>query len=60
MANTYSSINIHYVFSTKNRFPVITENMRERLWAFMGGIARENRTTARCIGGGRSPRFKRP
>ena len=51
MANTYSSINIHYVFSTKNRVPVLTENMRERLWAFMGGIARENRMTARCIGG---------
>ena len=25
--------------------------MRERLWAFMGGIARENGMKARCIGG---------
>jgi len=51
MANTYTSINIHYVFSTKNRAPVIAEELRERLWAFMGGIARENRMKARCIGG---------
>jgi len=51
MANTYTSINIHYVFSTKNRAPVIAGELRERLWAFMGGIARENRMKARCIGG---------
>jgi putative transposase len=51
MANTYASINIHYVFSTKNRAPIIVENVRERLWAFMGGIARENQMKARCIGG---------
>jgi len=51
MPNTYTSLNIHYVFSTKNRAPLITENLRERLWAFMGGIARENQMKARCIGG---------
>ncbi len=51
MANTYTSLNIHYVFSTKNRAPILVGNLRERLWAFMGGIARENRMKARCIGG---------
>ncbi len=51
MANTYTSLNIHYVFSTKNRTPILVGNMRERLWAFMGGIARENGMKARCIGG---------
>jgi REP element-mobilizing transposase RayT len=51
MANTYTSVNIHYVFSTKNRAPIIVGDLRERLWAFMGGIARENRMKARCIGG---------
>jgi putative transposase len=51
MANTYTSVNIHYVFSTKNRAPLIVGNMRDRLWAFMGGIARENQMKARCIGG---------
>src|SRR5271170_6906683 len=51
MANTYTSITIHYVFSTKNRVPVLGENVQPRLWAYMGGIARENGMTARCIGG---------
>jgi len=51
MANTYTSVNIHYVFSTKNRAPILIGNVRERLWAFMGGIARENGMKARCIGG---------
>ncbi len=51
MADTYSSVNIHYVFSTKKREPMITGDFRDRLWAFMGGIARENGMKARCIGG---------
>jgi REP element-mobilizing transposase RayT len=51
MANTYTSVNIHYVFSTKNRAPIIADNMKERLWAFLGGIARENQMKALCIGG---------
>ncbi|HEV3272440.1 MAG TPA: IS200/IS605 family transposase [Candidatus Methylacidiphilales bacterium] len=51
MANTYTSVNIHYVFSTKSRAPIIVGCLRERLWAFMGGIARENRMKAFCIGG---------
>jgi putative transposase len=51
MANTYTALNIHYIFSTKNRAPIVVGNLRERLWAFMGGIARENGMKARCIGG---------
>jgi len=51
MANTYLSVNIHYVFSTKGRAHLIQSHAKERLWAFMGGIARENRMRPRCIGG---------
>jgi REP element-mobilizing transposase RayT len=51
MANTHTSVNIHYVFSTKNRAPLIAGNFKDRLWAFMGGIARENRMKALCVGG---------
>ena len=51
MANTYASIAIHCVFSTKNREPIISSDMQERLWAFMGGIARENGMKAMAIGG---------
>jgi len=51
MAKTYSSIYIHYVFSTKNSDPLIAETFRDRLWSFMGGIARDNCMMATRIGG---------
>jgi REP element-mobilizing transposase RayT len=39
------------VFSTKDRRPLITAQLRERLWPFLGGIARENGMKALSIGG---------
>jgi hypothetical protein len=33
----------HCVFSTKERRPLITPALRDRLWPFLGGIARQNR-----------------
>jgi REP element-mobilizing transposase RayT len=39
------------VFSTKERRPTITSDLRERLWPFLGGIARQNGMTAIEIGG---------
>lgn len=51
MANTYCSLTIHCVFSTKNREPFINEPMQSRLWAFVGGIAKQNQFKALCIGG---------
>jgi len=51
MANTYTSLYYHVVFSTKKRKPLIQTGIRERLWAFLGGIARENKMKALCVGG---------
>ena len=51
MANTYTSLNYHIVFSTKNREPWLREDIRERLWPYLGGIARENGMKALEIGG---------
>ena len=51
MASTYISLNVHYVFSTKNRVPALSKEIRERLWAYMGGIARENDMVAKAVGG---------
>lgn len=51
MANTYTSIHVHYVFSTKGRTRVLNEEVRERLWAYLGGIARENGMVAKAVGG---------
>ncbi|MBM4306811.1 MAG: IS200/IS605 family transposase [Deltaproteobacteria bacterium] len=51
MANTYISLYIHIVFSTKERQAMITPDLQSRLWAYMGGIARENKMKALAIGG---------
>jgi len=45
------SVNIHYVFSTKNREPHIDPKLADRLWAYMGGIAKENNMKALIING---------
>jgi len=51
MANTYTSLNYHLVFSTKNREPWLIEAVCARLWPYLGGIARENGMKALEIGG---------
>jgi REP element-mobilizing transposase RayT len=51
MANSYTNILIHYIFSTKNREKIITGKLQERLYPYMGGIARENNMKALAIGG---------
>ena len=42
---------MHCVFSTKAREPMIEPGLREPLWAYLGGIARENRMCAHAVGG---------
>src|SRR5215469_12073937 len=49
--HTRCSILVHYVFSTKDREPVIPKAMQPRLWAYMGGIARTNDMKGLAIGG---------
>jgi len=51
MAHTFSNILIHVVFSTKERRPIIHDAFRERLWAYMGGVAKNEFGRARAIGG---------
>src|SRR5579864_1167382 len=51
MANTFSCLNIHCVFSTKERVWVLDPDLRERLWPYMGGIAKQNGMIPKCIGG---------
>jgi REP element-mobilizing transposase RayT len=48
---SYVSSYHHCIFSTKERRPLITPVLRERLWPFLGGIARQNRMKAIEIGG---------
>ena len=51
MANTFTSLHYHLIFSTKNREPWISHDIEERIWKFFGGIARENEMKALQIGG---------
>ena len=51
MANTYTKLHYHIVFSTKNRVPWIKEDLEQRVWEFLGGIARKNGATALQVGG---------
>jgi putative transposase len=48
---SYVSSYHHCVFSTKERRPLITPALQERLWPFVGGIARQNKIAALEIGG---------
>jgi putative transposase len=41
----------HCVFSTKERRPLITPALQDRLWPFLGGIARQNDMKALIVGG---------
>jgi REP element-mobilizing transposase RayT len=42
---------VHCVFSTKERRKLITPDLQERLYPYLGGIARENKMKALSIGG---------
>jgi putative transposase len=48
---SYVSSYFHCVFSTKHRHRIITAELQERPWPFMGGIARQNKIKAIEIGG---------
>ncbi len=51
MANTYTSLHFHIISSTKERRRWITSDIEQRVWAYLGGIARDNGMTALKIGG---------
>ena len=51
MPHSFPHILIHYVFSTKNRQPFLTEDIRPRVFNYMGGIARKNDIQPQIIGG---------
>jgi putative transposase len=51
MPSTYTSLHFHIVFSTKERFPVITKDWRERLHSYLGGIVKGLEGVPLAIGG---------
>ena len=53
MAHSYTSCFVHTVFSTKDRRKSITAELKERLWPYVGGIAKQDGMRALAIGGTR-------
>lgn len=51
MANTYTALHYHIVCSTKNREPWLNREVEERVWAYIGGVARKHKMTALQLGG---------
>ena len=49
--HSFISVHVHCVWTTKNRDPSLHSKLRERLWPYLGGIARENKMKALAIGG---------
>jgi REP element-mobilizing transposase RayT len=51
MARTYTKLIYHIVFSTKERLPLITEAIRDRLYEYVGGVIRGEKGSLLEIGG---------
>jgi REP element-mobilizing transposase RayT len=51
MPSTHLSLHFHVVFSTKNREPRIAVEWRDRLHAFLGGVARTSGSIPEAVGG---------
>jgi len=51
MGHRFSTILIHAVFSTKRRLPLIDDSIRDRLYAYVAGVAKKEFGWARRIGG---------
>jgi len=49
--HSFTSSLHHCVFATKDREPVLTPHVRDRLWPYLGGVARENGMKTLAIGG---------
>ncbi|MBS0655246.1 MAG: IS200/IS605 family transposase [Verrucomicrobia bacterium] len=51
MANTYSQLYVHLVWSTKERENLIDMDIQNRLYKYMGGITKSEKATLLAIGG---------
>jgi REP element-mobilizing transposase RayT len=49
--HSFTSCLVHCVWSTKNREPCLTSDLRARLWPYLAGIAKQNQMKTLAIGG---------
>jgi REP element-mobilizing transposase RayT len=50
MPNTYTSLLIHCIFGTKRRENLIPSELHERIWSYLGGIAKNHDVIPLSIG----------
>jgi putative transposase len=48
---SFHSLLVHVVFSTKDREPFLSREIRARLWPYLGGVASANDMRALSVGG---------
>ena len=51
MPQSYVSLNLHLIFSTKNRLPQINADLQARLFEYIGGICRAEQSPLLAAGG---------
>lgn len=51
MANTYTCLHYHVIFSTKQRERWLSADIEQRVWSYLGGIACQNDLKPLLIGG---------
>ncbi len=51
MAHSYVHLIYHIVFATKDRYPLITEPIRDRLFEYLGGMIRQTGGVSLGVGG---------
>ena len=51
MPQTFTQLHYHVVFSTKNREPLLTADIRERVWDYLGGAVRGEGGMPILVGG---------
>ena len=49
--HSFVSCLMHCVFATRERLLLIKPELQQRLWPYLGGIARENKMKALSLGG---------
>lgn len=51
MPQSYACLHVHFVFSTKDRRPLITADLQPRLFEYIGGILRAEKSCLIAAGG---------
>ena len=51
MAHTHLNVLVHFVFSTKNRHDTLSDEIRPKLWKYIGGIGANHHIPILAVGG---------